>query len=100
VPWPAWGSCGLVVRLLGGDDGALEESFVRINDPMYLTPAPGLPAPFNTEPMFVHLYDVPVKVEVNDRTYEVITRYSIAGPKTIELAGRSNRGDTAYPAST
>lgn len=86
----------LTIRLAGGEEGALEEQFVKINDPMYLTPAPHLPAPYNSEPMFEHLYDVPVKVELDGVVHNVITRYSVAKKSTIDLAGSGFRGDTKY----
>lgn len=91
------GAGTLSIRMLGGEQGSLEESFVQVNDPMYLTPAPHLPAPFNSEPMFEHLYDVDVDVEVEGgAVHKVSTRYSRAKQSTIDLAGNSARGDTAY----
>lgn len=86
----------LSIRMLGGEDGELEETFVQINDPMYLAPAPHLPAPFNAKPMFDHLYDVPVEVEVDGTRHTVTTRYSLAKQETVDLAGNVQRGDTAY----
>ena len=90
------GEGSLTIRLAGGEEGDIEETVVQINDPMYLTPAPHLPAPYNTEPMFEHLYDVPVKVELDDIVYTVETRYSVAKQSTIDLAGSGFRGDTKY----
>jgi hypothetical protein len=90
------GDKSLSVRLLGGEQGDFEESFVKINDPMYLTPAPHLTAPFNTSPMFDFLYDIPVEVEVDGTKHIVTTRYSLAKPETVEMAGNVHRGDTTY----
>ncbi|WP_295187785.1 ATP-binding protein [uncultured Brevundimonas sp.] len=86
----------LSIRLVGGEDGELETDHVTINDPMYLIAAPTMAAPFNTEPMFRPVFDVPVTVEVDGQTYQVQTRYSVAKESTLELAGAVNRGDTAY----
>ncbi len=86
----------LSIRLLGGEVGELEENFVRINDPMYLTPAPHLPVPFNAKPMFDYLYSVDVEVEVGGERHTVNTRYSLAKPETVDMAGNVQRGDTAY----
>lgn len=86
----------LNINLVGGEDGALEKSHVTINDPMYLLPAPTLPAPFNREPMFEHVLDEPINVEVNGQVFEVRTSYSVAKQATLELAGAANRGDTKY----
>lgn len=86
----------LSINLVGGEDGALEKNQVTINDPMYLLPAPTLPAPYNAEPMFEHVLDEPISVEVNGEVFEVRTSYSVAKPTTLELAGSSNRGDTKY----
>lgn len=86
----------LSIRLAGGEDGQLESEPVTINDPMYLIAAPTMPAPFNTEPMFKDVFTVPVTVEVDGKTYQVTTRYSVAKDITLDLAGTVNRGDTAY----
>lgn len=84
------------IRLVGGEDGGLEEQYVTVNDPMYLIPAPKLPSPFNSEAMFERVYELPFDIDVNGTQHKVVTRYSIAKASTIELAGNSNRGDTAY----
>lgn len=90
------GNGALNIRLVGGEDGRLDSHLVTINDPMYLIPVPTMPAPFNERPMFDYLYDFPVDVELNGEVHQVITRYSVARPETLELAGSANRGDTAY----
>ena len=90
------GNKSLLIRLLGGEEGAFEQNFVTINDPMYLTSAPTMPTPFNVQPMFEHLYDIPVNIEIDGAVHTVMTRYSVAKSLTIDLAGSSNRGDTAY----
>lgn len=90
------GNKSLSIRLLGGEEGAFEQAFVTINDPMYLTAAPTMPTPFNVQPMFEHLYDIPVSIEIDGTVHTVQTRYSVAKPLTIDLAGSANRGDTAY----
>jgi len=90
------GDKSLSIRLVGGEDGSLETSFVTINDPMYLIAAPTLPAPYNTTPMFEHVLSEPVSIEVNGQVFEVKTSYSVAKPSTLELAGTAHRGDMAY----
>ncbi|MBY5841270.1 ATP-binding protein [Rhizobium leguminosarum] len=90
------GSGKLEIRLIGGEDGNLQTESVTINDPMYLTPAPTMVAPFNTEAMFEFLYEDPITVEKDGEHYQVMTRYSVAKPKTKDLAGDSDRGHTAY----
>lgn len=90
------GNSSLSIRLVGGEDGSLESSQVTINDPMYLMPAPTMVAPFNTEPMFKEVFTVPVTVEVNGKTYQVMTRYSVAKEITLELSGNVDRGNTRY----
>ncbi len=86
----------LSIRLVGGEDGGLEANFVTINDPMYLTPAPTLPAPYNSTPMFEPVLNEAVKIEVNGQVFEVMTSYSVAKSSTLDLAGTTQRGDTAY----
>lgn len=86
----------LAISLVGGEDGALERHPVTVNDPMYLTPAPTLPAPFNTSPMFDHVLDESVDIDLNGKVFKVRTSYSVAKPSTLELAGSVNRGDTRY----
>jgi len=90
------GDGNLEIKLIGGEDGGLQVESVTINDPMYLTPAPTMVAPFNTEPMFEFLYDHPITVEKDGVHYEVMTRYSVAKSKTKDLAGESDRGHTDY----
>jgi len=84
------------IRLVGGEDPELDESFVTMNDPMYLVAAPTMPAPYNAEPMFQLLHEIPLDIVLNDQTHRVITRYSVAKPSTIENAGAVNRGDMNY----
>lgn len=86
----------LSIKLVGGEDGALEKSHVTINDPMYLIPAPTLPAPYNSTPMFEQLDSEIVNIEVNGEVFQVRTSYSVAKQSTLELAGSGNRGDTKY----
>ena len=84
------------IRLAGGEDPALDDAYVTINDPMYLVAAPTMPAPYNSEPMFQLLYEIPMDIVIHDQTHRVITRYSVAKPSTIEHAGAVNRGDMNY----
>ena len=66
------------------------------DDPLYLTPSRLVPAPFNQDPMFEHVFDEPQKIEYNEVVYTVNVRYSVARQNTVELAGTQNRGDMAY----
>lgn len=77
------------------DDEVVETSYVPVNDPMYLVPAPHLPKPFCDEAMFVSLYDHPVEIEVNGQSYTVMTRYSVASAETVAQA-QGDRGNTVY----
>jgi hypothetical protein len=89
----------LTVRLMRvREDEVADEREARINDPMYLTPAAHLPAPFDVEPMFEEAFpDDPIEIELGGETHVVMTRYSIARPKTVELADeKRNRGDMPY----
>jgi hypothetical protein len=86
----------LRIRLAGGRDGSFESRDVTINDPMYLTPAPHMPPPFNKEPMFERFLEEPVAIEVNGVQHTVRTTYSLAKSLTLDLAGAANRGDTLY----
>jgi hypothetical protein len=46
--------------------------------------------------MFEDVFSVPVIVEVDGKTHQIQTRYSVAKNSTLVLAGAVNRGDTAY----
>lgn len=86
----------LSVRLVGiGDSQISSDTFVQINDPMYLIPAPHLPKPFCDEPMFEHVFDDLVEIELNGQIHEVMIRYSVARPTTVEHAS-GDRGSTKY----
>jgi hypothetical protein len=87
----------LTIRMVGGEETEALETFdVKINDPLYLTPAPHLPAPYNAVPMFEHVLTEDVPVELNGVTHKVSTVYSRAKVSTLENAGNVNRGDMPY----
>lgn len=86
----------LKIRIVGVIDGTIEtDSFVPINDPMYLKPSPKLPKPFCDEPMFEHVFDEAVDIDLDGKSYQVITRYSVARAATVENAS-GDRGSTTY----
>lgn len=86
----------LRIRMSGGEEGSLESSYVTINDPMYLTPAPTLPSPFNKTAMFEPVLTETVVIELNNVKHNVRVAFSVARQETIDLAGNGNRGDTSY----
>ncbi|MGN8171684.1 ATP-binding protein [Agrobacterium sp. 22117] len=90
------GNGKLDIQLVGGEDGQLTRQSTTINDPMYLTAAPTMVAPFDKEPMFDLLFEFPITVEKDGEKFIVMTRYSVAKPVTKDLAGGSDRGHTAY----
>ncbi len=89
----------LTIRFLAeeaGVDEPLFESEVQINDPLYLMPSRIVPAPFNNKPMFEPFIESEHDVVFNDRTYQVIVRYSVASDDTVIEAGTKNRGDMPW----
>ena len=89
----------LEIRLVRVRDGAIaEERLAHVNDPLYLTPAPHLPNPFDKTPMFEKaLEDEPIEIVVNGVAHTVWTRYSVARPETNDHVGTAkDRGKTFY----
>ncbi|MEE4210128.1 MAG: ATP-binding protein, partial [Parvularcula sp.] len=89
----------LEIRLVRVRDGAIaEERLAHVNDPLYLTPAPHLPDPFDKTPMFEKaLEDEPIEITVNGVAHTVWTRYSVARPETNDHVGTAkDRGKTVY----
>lgn len=86
------------IRLCAYEDGSnlVFDKKAVVEDPLYLTPSPTLPSPFNMMPMFEHAYDDPQEIEYKDHTYTVNVRYSVASKATVDHAGTRDRGHTAY----
>lgn len=88
----------LTIRLMASDEAAIvtfDEEAV-FDDPLYLSPAPKVPAPFDQEAMFELALEDPQEIEFNGVVHKVDMRFSIAKKRTINEAGTANRGDTAY----
>ena len=66
------------------------------DDPLYLSPSPLVPSPFDAEPMFERVFSEDLDIEFNGDVHTVHTRYSVAGAKTVELSPGKNRGATPY----
>ena len=88
----------LHIRLIGGEDSDLDLKSVNVNDPMYLITTPTMPIPFNEQPMFELVSEIPITVELEEGgpSYTIMTRFSVATPETIVLAGTAQRGETVY----
>ena len=87
------------IRLFGIDgdiDDVLMDQDVQVNDPLYLIPTDTVPPPFNTQPMFTHVFDEEHEIEYKDKKYRVIARYSLASMDTVSTSGTSDRGSTSY----
>ena len=88
------------IRLCAMEDGAEDipifDRDTSANDPLYLVPVEALPAPFDTEPMFTHVFDDSHDIEYKGRVHTVRARYAVASEDTIIKAGTANRGDTKY----
>lgn len=89
----------VTIRLFAKQQGSEEPLHDRsavFDDPLYLTPSPAMPAPFDKAPMFDHVFDDPQEIEYAGKKHLVMVRYSVATPTTVDLAGTKKRGDMAY----
>lgn len=89
----------LTIRFLAEEEGVKNAPFeveVQANDPLYLIPSYTVPAPFNTKPMFVSFIESEHDVVFNDKTYQVIVKYSVASDETVVEAGTKDRGHTLW----
>ena len=86
------------IRLFAKDEegDVVYDEEAAFDDPLYLDPTPLVPAPFDQEAMFDHVFDDTQPIDFNDGTHEVHVRYSVAKAKTVELAGTRNRGQMPY----
>ena len=87
------------IRLFAIEEEANEPIIDReatVNDPLYLLPSPNLPAPFNAEPMFQHVFNDEEIIEFGGREHTVRLRYSVASERTVIEAGHVDRGKTKY----
>lgn len=87
------------IRLFAQEEGGevVHDDEAAFDDPLYLAPSRLVPAPFDKEAMFDHVFDDPHKIEYNNSVYTVDVRYSVAGKRTVELAaGTKKRGDMPY----
>lgn len=86
------------IRLFAKEEegGVVYDEEATFDDPLYLTPSALVPAPFNQEPMFKHVFDEEHDIEYDGAVHAVRVRYSVAKPETIDLAGTKKRGDMKY----
>ena len=86
------------IRLFAQEEGGelVHDEEAAFDDPLYLTPSRLVPEPFDKEAMFAHVFDELHKIEYNGTVHSVTVRYSVANPKTVELAGTTPRGRTPY----
>lgn len=91
-------SGGLVIRLYAKNDSeeVVHDRKASLDDPLFLTPSPLVPAPFNESPMFEEVFSEKHEVEYDDRVFTVSARYSVARKQTVEEAGTVDRGRTKY----
>jgi hypothetical protein len=88
----------LIIRLVAPDVGG-GTSFDKeacFDDPLYLTPAAKVPAPFDQTAMFESVFEDPQEIEFGGKKHIVNMRFSVATKKTIDEAGSADRGQTAY----
>ena len=89
----------VMIRLVAIEEGSSEPTHDRLavfDDPLYLTPSPAMPEPFNDKPMFELVFDDEYSVEYDEQVHKVMVRYSVATYDTVTEAGTQNRGQTKY----
>jgi hypothetical protein len=89
----------VTIRLFAQEQGSEESLLDRsavFDDPMYLTPSPAMPHPFNKRAMFQYVFDDPHKIEYNGVEHIIEVKYSVATQETADLAGTGDRGNTPY----
>lgn len=79
-----------------GNETPIHDRTANFDDPLYLTPSPTMPAPFNSKPMFEHAFDEPQDIEYEGTVHTVMVRYAVASPDTVTEAGTQDRGQTKY----
>ena len=68
-----------------------------VNDPLYLRPLAGLPAPFDEQAMFEEAWSPEeTEIEFRDRIHTVTVRYALATQDTVANSGTLDRGQTKY----
>lgn len=91
----------VAIRLYAVEDGeeeALIDREVAVNDPLYLTPMTILGQPFDTQPMFASKpeFDQEYDIDYDNSEHKVTVRYSMATEDTITGPGEVDRGRTKY----
>lgn len=89
------------IRLFAVEQNSSEPIIDRevvVNDPLYLTPSPSMPAPFDTGAMFEEVFEDEEEIEFEGQVHTVRLKYSVASEQTVTLAGHVDRGKTAYGA--
>ena len=85
----------VTIRLFAMEEGsgeALHDRPAVFDDPLYLIPSPSMPAPFNTKPMFEHVFNDEHDIEYGGKVHRVTVRYSVATTDTVTEAGTQDRG--------
>jgi len=88
-----------MIRLFAKEEGSgevLHDREAVIDDPLYLTVSSSVPEPFNTKPMFEHVFEDPQQIDYGGKGHTVMVRYSVATQDTVTEAGMHDRGKTKY----
>lgn len=91
-------SNALSIRLFAKEEGngVVFDKEAVFDDPLYLSPSPLMPAPFNQKPMFDKAFDDDCEIVYEGKSYNVKMRFSVATSDTVQEAGNKKRGDTFY----
>src|SRR5205085_6946048 len=80
-------------------EGGLEKRYdedAKANDPLYLMRNTCAPAPYNTEPAFDLIGEMPIEVGYGGENHKILIRHSVAKPQPRQQGGNTKIGiDTA-----
>jgi len=89
----------VTIRLFANNEDTEEEpqdDLAVFDDPLYLSPSPRMPEPFDKQPMFDLAFEDPQEIIYEGKAHTVMVRYSVANKATVDLAGTKNRGKMPY----
>lgn len=90
----------LRIRMVEAEEkNVFKDSWVPLNDRLYLIPSSAVPPPFDKKPMFQEAIKQDHEVEYNGKRYKIHTRYSVARDDTVSEAaklGSRDRGSTPW----
>ncbi|MBD2595942.1 ATP-binding protein [Nostoc spongiaeforme FACHB-130] len=97
-------SSAVKIRMVAFDLENLEhltdEKFALPNDPIYLMERTSCPYPFDNQAMFEpwagDTYEVPFKINFQDKEHDVKVRFSLAKPEARQADGGKNPGDLPH----